>query len=131
MTEQDKILIFKVNQIGAAFIESTPEQDFGLDWDIHSNCEYIRDINYRYHESGLVPIEKIIGVLQTLHDAGSNYVAVDWNEDHQEFDIVGVSFNLASEEQRKALFDEREQDAESRKAAQIKALEDQLKRLKS
>lgn len=131
MTEQDKILIFNLKHVGSASIESDPERDFGLDWDVHSECKVMRDIYYRYHEAGLVPIEKLIGVLQSLKDSGANYVAVDWHEDHQELDITAVDFQLATEEQRKAFFDERDQNAEIRKAAQIKALEDQLKRLKS
>jgi hypothetical protein len=128
--EQEKI-IFKADWIGAKCVESTPEQDLGLDWDVHSDCDVLKSINYRYFDSGLVPVDQLISKLNELKSSGANYVACDWNEDHQELEVYGVDFRLATETERVEYFNLEREKEEEAKQRRIAHLEQQLKQLKS
>lgn len=123
-----KEIFFNLKKIGRKDIVSRSEEDLGLDWDIHSDTKTLGDALYL--EAGLVKIEELISTLVELNSKGANYVACDWHCDHQELEVYGVEFRLATLEEVAEYIDKRDQHKKESDEAKIKRLEEQLKTLK-
>lgn len=123
-----KEIFFNLKNIGHNNIAARSEEDLGLDWDHHSDTKTFGDI--LYSDAGLVKIEDLISALVELNSKGANYVACDWDCDHQELEIHGVEFRLATPEEVAKYVDKRDQDKKESDEAKIKRLEEQLKTLK-
>jgi hypothetical protein len=126
--EDDKIIIFHRDLVGENSLASRLDEELGLDWDIHSDSVVLG--NEIYSEAGLVNIEELIGILTEMQGNGATHVACDWHCDHQELDVHGVAFTLATADERKEYFNRVKRAAEDKKQAQINSLENQLKSLK-
>jgi hypothetical protein len=124
----DKELFFMLKNIGHTDIRANAEEDLGLDWDIHSDSTTLGEAVYAV--AGLVKIEELIATLIDLNSKGANYVACDWNCDHQELEVCGVEFRLATEDEVKPVLERRREQAEKKKAREIELLEEKLKKLK-
>jgi hypothetical protein len=123
-----KEIFFNLKKIGRNDIVARSEEDLGLDWDIHSDAKTFGDALYL--EAGLVKIEELISTLVELNSKGANYVACDWHCDHQELEVYGVEFRLATPEEVAKYIAKRDQDKKESDEAKIKRLEEQLKTLK-
>ena len=124
----NKEIFFNLKHIGHKDIAARSEEDLGLDWDIHSDTKTLGDI--LYSDAGLVKIEDLISALVELNSKGANYVACDWHCDHQELEVYGVEFRLATPEEVAEYIDKRDQHKKESDDAKIKRLEEQLKTLK-
>ena len=123
-----KEIFFNLKNIGHKGIAARSEEDLGLDWDIHSDTKTFGDALYL--EAGLVKIEELISTLVELNSKGANYVACDWHCDHQELEVYGVEFRLATPEEAAEYIAKRDQYKKESDEAKIKRLEEQLKTLK-
>lgn len=123
---------FKVNRIANKItLESNPECDFGVGYDMEEGDDYTILPNSYWFESGLISIKRLIEQLKELQSQDANYVTCYWHEDHQELELIGYEFRQACESEivefKKKIAEE---ELES-KQAEIKRLEDKLKQLKS
>jgi hypothetical protein len=123
-----KEIFFNLKKIGRKDIVSRSEEDLGLDWDFHSDAKTLGDALYL--EAGLVKIEDLISILVELNSKGANYVACDWHCDHQELEVYGVEFRLATPEEVAEYIVKRDQHKKESDESKIKRLEEQLKTLK-
>lgn len=123
-----KELFFMLRNIGYVDIRANAEEDLGLDWDVHSDTTTLGEAIYA--DAGLVKIEELITTLIDLNSKGANYVACDWNCDHQELEVRGVEFRLATDEEVTHVLEKRRARAEQKKAREIELLEEKLKKLK-
>ena len=123
-----KEIFFNLKNIGHKGIAARSEEDLGLDWDIHSDTKTLGDI--LYSDAGLVKIEDLISTLVELNAKGSNYVACDWHDDHQELEVYGVEFRLSTPEEVTEHIAKRNQHKKESDEAKIKRLEEQIKTLK-
>lgn len=123
-----KEIFFNLKKIGRKDIVSRSEEDLGLDWDLHSDAKTLGDALYL--EAGLVKIEDLISILVELNSKGANYVACDWHCDHQELEVYGVEFRLATPEEVAEYIVKRDQHKKESDESKIKRLEEQLKTLK-
>jgi hypothetical protein len=124
----DKILYFNQKEIQKVSIESYPEVDLGFDYDKHEDYVLVGD-DLR-SDAGIVKIDKLIETLNEMKLNGANYVSCDWHCDHQDLDLYGVKFELATSEQVEAYENKLKAKDEVEKQRQIKALENRLKTLK-
>jgi hypothetical protein len=124
----NKEIFFNLKSIGRKDIVARSEEDLGLDWDHHSDSKTFGDT--LYSDAGLVKIEELISTLVELNSKGANYVACDWHCDHQELEVYGVEFRLATPEEVATYIAKRDQDKKESDEAKIKRLEEQLKTLK-
>jgi len=127
MTEESKIMIFNQTLISQVDLRSNPEEELGLDWDIHADSIVKGDL---YCDAGLVNIDQLIDTLTEMRSKGATHAACDWHCDHQELEVYGVKFELASEEERQAHFDRVKERDQKKKEMEIKALEHKLAKLK-
>lgn len=127
MTEESKIMIFNQEVIGQVDLISNPEEELGLDWDIHADS-IVNGV--LYCDAGLVNIDHLIDTLTEMRGNGATHAACDWHCDHQELEVCGVRFELASEEERRAYFDQVKSRVEKKKEMEIKDLEEKLAKLK-
>ena len=117
-----------LKNIGQVDIRANAEEDLGLDWDVHSDTTTLGEAVYA--DAGLVKIEELIATLIDLNSKGANYVACDWNCDHQELEVLGVEYRLATGDEVKPVLEKRRELAEKKKAREIELLEEKLKKLK-
>jgi hypothetical protein len=121
-------MFFMLKNIGQCDIRATSEEDLGLDWDIHSDSTTLGEV--LYSDAGLVKIEELIATLIDLNSKGANYVACDWHCDHQELEVYGVEFRLATGDEVEPVLKKRRELAERKKEREIEMLEEKLKKLK-
>jgi hypothetical protein len=127
---EEKVMYFNLEPIGGRQeIPSRPHEDFGFDWDKHSDWKILD--NDFWTDSGLVKIDRLIELLEELKAKGANYVACDWHCDHQELEVVGAKFTPATEEQLAALARKKAEREEWLKEVEIKKLEERLAKLKN
>lgn len=122
-------MYFKSEQVAQTYLTSNPEDENGFDFDEHHS--YASVGKTLYYDSGLVNIDKMIEKLQEMKQAGANYASIDYHCDHQEYDIYGVNFQVASDieiQEHKAKIEKRKQ---SKKDAEIADLEKKLQSLKN
>ena len=117
-----------LKNIGQVDIRANAEEDLGLDWDVHSDTTTLGEVLYA--DAGLVKIEELIATLIDLNSRGANYVSCDWHCDHQELEVYGVEYRLATGDEVKPVLEKRKELAEKKKAREIELLEEKLKKLK-
>ena len=89
--------------------------------------EYVDDI---YVSSTPIPIEVMKKMIEEAGAAGANFVTVEYNSDHDEYEVCGYNFERASDEDNSALELERRLANEEAKNKRIKELEEELLKLK-
>jgi len=124
-------IYIKTKFIDKLYLESRPEEEMGFDYDEHDDFVNQVEGKQEYIVGGLVKIDEIIKNLQTLKEAGSNYVDIDFHEDHQELEITGFDVHRMSEKEiLEYELSIRKNDSE-RKQKEISELEAKLQKLKS
>ena len=123
-----KELFFTLKKIGQTDIRANAEEDLGLDWDIHSDSTTLGEV--LYSDAGLVKIDELMATLVELQDKGANYVACDWHDDHQELEVYGVEFRVATDEERDAHIAKLEKYTKEKTELEISRLEARIKNLK-
>jgi hypothetical protein len=118
-----------LTKVAETYIESRPEEDLGLDYDFHTTQENLGEECYT--DTGFVKIDELITKLQSFKNAGANYVACDWHCDHQELELYGVNFRVATEDEIKDHLMEIAQAAVDKKNDKIKQLESELEKLRN
>jgi len=118
-----------LTKIKEAYIESRPEEDLGLDYDVHIQDENLGEDCYS--DAGFVNIDILIEKLKYFKESGANYVACDWHCDHQELELYGVNLRLASEDEIRDHLITIAQAAVDKKNDKIKQLEGELKKLQN
>jgi len=121
-----KKIIFVQKKIDNVYIESRPEEENGFDYDEDMTFDTIGDGTY----SGLIPVSVLIEKLVELNSAGVNYVEIDYNCDHQEYEIAGYEFRQANEQEVEEYFQKQNRIEEDNTEYQIQLLEKQLEELK-
>lgn len=124
-----KTMYFKSEQVAQTYLPSNPEEDFGLDYDVYDTSDVIS--KRIYLDAGLVSIDKMIEKLQEMKQAGANYASIDWHCDHQEYDIYGIQYDRASDEEVEEHKANIEKRKEAKKNAEIAELEKKLQSLKN
>lgn len=109
-------------------IESRPHEELGYDYEIHD--DYFELGEKLNSDAGLVKIEELINKLTEMRSHGATHVACDWHCDHQELDLYGVEYRLATQEEIDAFHNKNKKQAEDKKQREIQLLEDKLKTLK-
>lgn len=122
-------MYFKSEQVAQTYLPSNPEEDFGLDYDVYDTSDVIS--KRIYLDAGLVSIDKMIEKLQEMKQAGANYASIDWHCDHQEYDIYGIQYDRASDEEVEEHKANIEKRKEAKKNAEIAELEKKLQSLKN
>lgn len=124
-------IYIKTKFIDKLYLESRPEEDMGFNYDEHDDFVNQVEGKQGYIVGGLVKIDEVIKNLQTLKEAGSNYVDIDFHEDHQELEIMGFDVHRMSEKEiLEYELSIRKNDSE-RKQKEISELEAKLQKLKS
>ena len=118
-----------LTKVKEAYIESRPEEDLGLDYDVHTQDENIGEECYT--DAGFVNIDKLIQTLNYFKESGANYVACDWHSDHQELELYGVNLRLATDDEIKDHFKRLEKAVNDKRNDKIKQLESELKTLRN
>ena len=122
----EKIIYLYSKNIGHLFLELRPEEDFGFNYEIHEDYQEIGETYY-----GLVSIDKLIGSLQELTSKGANYVSCRWHSDHQELDLYGVEYRLATDEEITVHCDNLKKQKRHDILNEIAQLESKIKSLKN
>lgn len=128
MTEYDDLFMFHVKNINQINIESRPEEELGVDWEIHSDTVKFGDVIWT--DASPVQIDELIAALVNLKSQGATHVACDWHCDHQELEVCGVHYRLATSDERQAYVDRMLTNKKVEKESEIKKLEDRLNKLK-
>lgn len=124
-----KTMYFKSAQVAQTYLPSNPEEDFGFDYDLYDTTDIIG--KRVYLDAGLVSIDKMIEKLQEMKQAGANYASIDWHCDHQEYDIYGIQYDKASDEEVEEHKANIEKRKEAKKNSEIAELEKKLASLKN
>ena len=127
---EENVMYFELKPVGTTqYLRSAPEEDFGFDWEKHS--DHVTLPNQFYADAGLVAIDQLLEVLQKLKSEGANYVSCDWHCDHGELEVTGAEFSVAPEEKVNALNQAKLEKEKRFKELEIKKLEEKLEKLKA
>jgi dissimilatory sulfite reductase (desulfoviridin) alpha/beta subunit len=80
---------------------------------------------------GMVSINKMREYLSEMEKIGSNYVRIGFHSDHNELEIVGVSYTKSTQEEIDAYLEKEIKVKEARKQARIAELQAEMDRIKS
>lgn len=115
---------------GTIYIRAQPEEDLGMDHDVHSDFQYINKKKF-YHDAQPVKIDELITDLIKLKSEGANYVTLDFHEDHQELEVTGFTIRLATDAEIDEHYAGRERDEKKVLESKIQKLEKELADLKT
>lgn len=115
---------------GTICIEAQAEKDFGLDYEVHADYEYINKTKF-YHDAQPVRIDELIEVLQKLKNEGANYAECDFHGDHQELEVTGFTIRLATDAEIDEHYAGREKAEKKVLESKIQKLEKELADLKT
>ncbi len=101
----------------------------GYDWDSNDNYENIGD--RASTRGGMVSINKMREYLSKMEKNGANYVRIGFHSDHNELEIVGVSYTKSTQEEIDEHFAKELKLKEARKQARIAELQAEMDRIKS
>jgi hypothetical protein len=101
----------------------------GYDWDSDGRYEVIGDKASTH--GGMVSINKMREYLSEMEKIGSNYVRIGFHSDHNELEIVGVSYTKSTQEEIDAYLEKEIKVKEARKQARIAELQAEMDRIKS
>ena len=93
--------------------------DFYLDIDCYTNSD-----------AGDIKISALKEFIYEAEKAGANYISIDYHCDHGEYDFYGSYIHRATDKELAEMLTKEELDAKKKKDAKIKALEEELKKLK-
>lgn len=101
----------------------------GYDWDSDGRYEVIGDKATTH--GGMVSIDKMREYLAKMEQRGANYVRVGFHSDHNELEIVGVSYTKSTQEEIDEHLGKEIKVKEARKQARIAELQAEIERIKS
>lgn len=120
---EDTLYIHQEN-IQRISLESRPYEDVGFDYETYGNFKELGE----YHKggAGLVSIDRLIESLQEMKSNGCNYVSCDWHYDHDELDLYGVKYRLATDEEINLHHKKLKQEEIKQREKEIEKLEAKL-----
>lgn len=124
----EDVLYIHQRNIQEISLDCRPHEELGFDYDTYGN--FIELGEGLLSDAGLVKIEDLIEKLTEMRSHGATHVACDWHCDHQELDLYGVEYRLATQEEIDAFHNKNKKQAEDKKQREIQLLEDKLKTLK-
>jgi hypothetical protein len=124
----ENVLFLHQKNIQKISLDSRPSEELGFDYDTHEDYTELGET--LFSDAGLVNIENLINKLTEMRSHGATHVACDWHCDHQELDLYGVEYRLATQDDIDAYHNKNKKQVEDKKQREIQLLEDKLKRLK-
>ena len=101
----------------------------GYDWDSDGRYEVIGDKASTH--GGMVSINKMREYLSEMEKNGANYVRIGFHSDHNELEIVGVSYTKSTQEEIDEHLAKEIKVKEARKQASIAELQAEIERINS
>lgn len=124
----ENLLFLHQKNIQEISLDSRPFEELGFDYDTHEDYTELGET--LFSDAGLVNIENLINKLTEMRSHGATHVACDWHCDHQELDLYGVEYRLATQDEIDAYHNKNKKQVEDKKQREIQLLEDKLKTLK-
>jgi len=109
----ENVLFLHQKNIQEISLDSRPFEELGFDYDTHEDYTELGET--LFSDAGLVNIENLINKLTEMRSHGATHVACDWHCDHQELDLYGVEYRLATQDEIDAYHNKNKKQVEGEK----------------